>query len=272
MNGAQALVRTLTGAGVQVCFSNPGTSEMHFVAALNAVPQMRGVLCLFEGAATGAADGYGRMAGRPAAALLHLGPGLANGLANLHNARRAATPVVTVVGDHATYHKRRMGPWTWSGSWSRRVSCSRFRRRRTGQRSWHGRSASCSISSGPVSRWSGSSRAASRARWCTRACLVRACLVRADPAAAAGQGTAPGRAGGPISGSSSTRTWTWCLRRRISSGPAARGADCTGTGQPGHARGRRSSAAAAPPPRPRPRRPARRWRARRAGRGPADAA
>ena len=110
MNGAQALIRTLTGAGVEVCFSNPGTSEMHFVAALDAVPQMRGVLCLFEGAATGAADGYGRMAARPAAALLHLGPGLANGLANLHNARRAATPVVTVVGDHATYHKRLDAP------------------------------------------------------------------------------------------------------------------------------------------------------------------
>jgi acetolactate synthase I/II/III large subunit len=106
MNGAQALIRTLTGCGVDVCFSNPGTSEMHFVAALDAVPQMRGVLCLFEGAATGAADGYGRMAGRPAAALLHLGPGLANGLANLHNARRARTPLLAVVGDHATYHKR----------------------------------------------------------------------------------------------------------------------------------------------------------------------
>jgi acetolactate synthase-1/2/3 large subunit len=106
MNGAQALIRTLTGSGVDVCFSNPGTSEMHFVAALDAVPEMRGVLCLFEGAATGAADGYGRLAGRPAAALLHLGPGLANGLANLHNARRARTPLLAVVGDHATYHKR----------------------------------------------------------------------------------------------------------------------------------------------------------------------
>ena len=106
MNGAQALIRTLTGSGVNVCFSNPGTSEMHFVAALDAVPEMRGVLCLFEGVATGAADGYGRMAGRPAAALLHLGPGLGNGLANLHNARRARTPLLVVVGDHATYHKR----------------------------------------------------------------------------------------------------------------------------------------------------------------------
>ncbi len=106
MNGAQALIRTLVGCGVDVCFSNPGTSEMHFVAALDAVPEMRGVLCLFEGVATGAADGYGRMTGRPAGALLHLGPGLANGLANLHNARRARTPVLAVVGDHATYHKR----------------------------------------------------------------------------------------------------------------------------------------------------------------------
>ncbi len=110
MNGAQALIRTLTDSGVDVCFSNPGTSEMHFVAALDAVPRMRGVLCLFEGVATGAADGYGRMAGRPAAALLHLGPGLANGLANLHNARRARTPLLTVVGDHATYHKRYDAP------------------------------------------------------------------------------------------------------------------------------------------------------------------
>ena len=106
MNGAQALIRTLAGSGVDVCFSNPGTSEMHFVAGLDAVPQLRGVLCLFEGVATGAADGYGRMTGRPAATLLHLGPGLANGLANLHNARRAATPLVNVVGEHATYHKR----------------------------------------------------------------------------------------------------------------------------------------------------------------------
>jgi acetolactate synthase I/II/III large subunit len=106
MNGAEALIRTLTGCGVEVCFSNPGTSEIHLVAALDAVPQLRGVLCLFEGAATGAADGYGRMAGRPAAALLHLGPGLANGLANLHNARRARTPLLAIVGDHATYHKR----------------------------------------------------------------------------------------------------------------------------------------------------------------------
>jgi acetolactate synthase I/II/III large subunit len=106
MNGAQALLRTFADSGVAACFANPGTSEMHFVAALDAVPDVRGVLCLFEGVATGAADGYGRMTGRPAAALLHLGPGLGNGIANLHNARRANTPLVAVVGDHATYHKR----------------------------------------------------------------------------------------------------------------------------------------------------------------------
>ena len=110
MNGAQALLRTLAGCGVNVCFANPGTSEMHFVAALDAVPEVRGALCLFEGVATGAADGYGRMAGSPAAVLLHLGPGLANGLANLHNARRASTPLLAVVGDHATYHKRHDAP------------------------------------------------------------------------------------------------------------------------------------------------------------------
>ncbi len=106
MNGAQSLIRSLADAGVEVCFGNPGTSEMHLVAALDEVPAPRAVLCLFEGVATGAADGYGRMAGRPAATLLHLGPGLGNGLANLHNARRACTPLVNVVGDHATYHKR----------------------------------------------------------------------------------------------------------------------------------------------------------------------
>ncbi|MDZ4268761.1 MAG: thiamine pyrophosphate-binding protein, partial [Mycobacterium sp.] len=104
MNGAEALLTTLVDSGVEVCFANPGTSEMHFVAALDAVPQMRGVLTLFEGVATGAADGYARMADKPAAVLLHLGPGLGNGLANLHNARRAHVPMVVVVGDHATYH------------------------------------------------------------------------------------------------------------------------------------------------------------------------
>ena len=110
MNGAQALIRTLVDSGVDVCFTNPGTSEMHFVAALDAVPEMRGILGLFEGVATGAADGYARMAGRPASTLLHLGPGLGNGLANLHNARRASTPVVNVVGDHARYHRQYDAP------------------------------------------------------------------------------------------------------------------------------------------------------------------
>ena len=110
MNGAQALINTLVDGGVDVCFANPGTSEMHFVAALDAVPGMRGVLTLFEGIATGAADGYARIAGRPAAVLLHLGPGLGNGLANLHNARRARVPMVVVVGDHATYHKKYDAP------------------------------------------------------------------------------------------------------------------------------------------------------------------
>ena len=104
MNGAQALMRTLADAGVEVCFSNPGTSEMHFVAALDSEPRMRAVLALFEGVATGAADGYARMAGKPAATLLHLGCGLGNGLANLHNARKGQVPVVNIVGDHATYH------------------------------------------------------------------------------------------------------------------------------------------------------------------------
>jgi len=112
MNGAQSLIRTLVNCGVDVCFGNPGTSEMHFVAALDSVPEMRPVLCLFEGVGTGAADGYARMSGKPAAVLLHLGPGLANGLANLHNARRASSPVVNVVGDHATYHLQYDAPLT----------------------------------------------------------------------------------------------------------------------------------------------------------------
>lgn len=110
MNGAESLLRTLVGSGVEVCFGNPGTSEMHFVAALDRVQGMRVVLGLFEGAVTGMADGYGRMAEKPAATLLHLGPGLANGLANLHNARRAATPIVNIVGDHATYHAQYDAP------------------------------------------------------------------------------------------------------------------------------------------------------------------
>lgn len=103
-NGAQALIRTLVDAGITTCFTNPGTSEMHFVAALDSVPRMRAVLALFEGVATGAADGYARMADKPAATLLHLGCGLGNGLANLHNARKGRVPVLNIVGDHATHH------------------------------------------------------------------------------------------------------------------------------------------------------------------------
>src|ERR1700742_143417 len=110
MNGAESLLRTLVGSGVEVCFGNPGTSEMHFVAALDRVEGMRVVLGLFEGAVTGMADWYRRMAEKPAATLLHLGPGLANGLANLHNARRARTPIVNIVGDHATYHAQYDAP------------------------------------------------------------------------------------------------------------------------------------------------------------------
>ena len=110
LNGAESLVLTLAGAGVDTCFSNPGTSEMHFVAALDSIAGVRPILGLFEGAVTGMADGYGRMAEKPACTLLHLGPGLANGLANLHNARRAATPIVNIVGDHASYHAQYDAP------------------------------------------------------------------------------------------------------------------------------------------------------------------
>ena len=110
MNGAESLLQTLVDADVEVCFANPGTSEMHFVSAVDRVPGMRPVLGLFEGVVTGMADGYARMAGKPAATLLHLGPGLANGLANLHNARRAASPIVNIVGDHATSHQQYDAP------------------------------------------------------------------------------------------------------------------------------------------------------------------
>lgn len=106
MNGAQLLIQTLLANGVDLVVGNPGTSEMQFVSALDSVPNMRAVLALFEGVVTGAADGYGRMADKPAATLLHLGPGLGNGWANLHNARRARTPMVNVVGDHATFHRK----------------------------------------------------------------------------------------------------------------------------------------------------------------------
>lgn len=104
MNGAEVMLRTLLACGVDTCFANPGTSEMQFVAALDRVAGLRPVLCLSEIVATGCADGYARMSGRPAATLLHCGPGLANGIANLHNARRAHSPIVNIVGDHASWH------------------------------------------------------------------------------------------------------------------------------------------------------------------------
>lgn len=123
INGAESLVRTLLECGVDTCFANPGTSEMHFVAALDRVPGMRCVLGLFEGVVTGAADGYARIAGKPAATLLHCGPGLANGLANLHNARRANSPVINIIGDHATHHRQFDTPLTTDvEGWARPVS------------------------------------------------------------------------------------------------------------------------------------------------------
>ncbi len=112
MNGAESLIRTLVAGGVDVCFTNPGTSEMHIVAALDQLDEMRCILGLFEGVVTGAADGYARMTGRPACTVLHLGPGFANGIANLHNARRAQVPLVNVVGQHATFHLRHDTPLT----------------------------------------------------------------------------------------------------------------------------------------------------------------
>jgi acetolactate synthase-1/2/3 large subunit len=112
MNGAECLLRTLLANRVETCFMNPGTSEMQFVAALDRVPGMRGILCLFEGVCAGAADGYARMLGRPAATLLHLGPGLGNAISNLHNARKARSPVVNLVGEHSTQHLRYDAPLT----------------------------------------------------------------------------------------------------------------------------------------------------------------
>ncbi len=154
VNGAQSLIRTLVGHGVDTCFMNPGTSEMHFVAALDEVTGMHGVLALFEGVATGAADGYARMAGRPAATLLHLGPGLGNGLANLHNARRAHSPVVNIVGDHAIGHRRlrRPAPVGHRDGGPQRVDLRPHRRVDPGPRS-----------STPPPRWLPPS--ARRARW-----------------------------------------------------------------------------------------------------------
>lgn len=105
MNGAESLLRTLLQGDINTCFMNPGTSEIHFVDALERAPEMRGIPCLFEGVASGAADGYARMTGKPASTLLHLGPGLSNALANLHNACRARVPLINIVGDHATFHR-----------------------------------------------------------------------------------------------------------------------------------------------------------------------
>lgn len=112
MNGAQALLHTLKASAVDICFANPGTSEMHLVQAIGETDGMRAVLCLYEGVVTGAADGYARMSGRPAATLLHLGSGFSNSMANLHNARRAGVPLVNIVGDHATYHLQYDAPLT----------------------------------------------------------------------------------------------------------------------------------------------------------------
>ncbi len=112
MTGAEALLKTLSDGGVEVCFANPGTSEMHLLSAIDKSEGVRSILALFEGVVTGAADGYGRMTDKPAATLLHLGPGLANGLANLHNARRAGSPIINIVGDHATVHLQYDAPLT----------------------------------------------------------------------------------------------------------------------------------------------------------------
>jgi acetolactate synthase-1/2/3 large subunit len=105
MNGADALVKAAVDCGIDICFANPGTTELPIVVALDRIAGVRAVLGLFEGVCAGAADGFGRMAGRPAMTLLHLGPGLANGIANLHNARRAHTPIVNIIGEHATWHR-----------------------------------------------------------------------------------------------------------------------------------------------------------------------
>jgi thiamine pyrophosphate-dependent acetolactate synthase large subunit-like protein len=112
MNGAEILIKTALNAGIEVCFTNPGTTELALVSAFDAVPGMRPILGLFEGCCTGAADGYGRMTDQPAMTLLHLGPGLSNGIANLHNARRARTPLFNVIGEHASWHRPLDAPLT----------------------------------------------------------------------------------------------------------------------------------------------------------------
>src|SRR5262245_20604826 len=112
VNGAESLIQTLIGCGLDVCFANPGTTELPMVRAMDDVPGMRAILCLFEGVCTGAADGYARMAERPGLTLLHLGPGFANGIACLHDARRARSAIVNVIGDHATWHLSADAPLT----------------------------------------------------------------------------------------------------------------------------------------------------------------
>ena len=112
MNSADALLKTLIANGLEVVFANPGTSEMHLVAAIDHHPEIRPVLGLFEGVVSGAADGYARMSGKAAANLLHLGPGLGNAFANIHNAKKARTPMLNIVGDHATYHLKYDAPLT----------------------------------------------------------------------------------------------------------------------------------------------------------------
>ena len=112
MNGAESLFRTASKAGVEICFANPGTSEMPLVAALDEVSGIRAVLGLFEGVLRGAADGYARMANKPAITLFHLGPGFGNAIANFHNARRARSPIVNLIGDQATWHRRFDAPLT----------------------------------------------------------------------------------------------------------------------------------------------------------------
>ena len=112
MNGAELLVKTAVAAGIHVCFANAGTTELPITIAFDSIPGIRPILALFEGVCTGAADGYGRMLDKPAMNLLHLGPGFANGIANLHNARRAHTPILNVIGEHATWHRPADAPLT----------------------------------------------------------------------------------------------------------------------------------------------------------------
>ena len=112
MTGAEAVIRTAAAAGIDACFANPGTTELFLVKALDECPSIRSVLAVFEGVCTGAADGYARISGKPGLTLLHLGPGFANGIANLHNARKAHTPIVSIIGEHATWHIAANAPLT----------------------------------------------------------------------------------------------------------------------------------------------------------------